>query len=492
MSNMLRGLRSIRAKLALWYSLVLLSTLAAFGIIAYTYSSERLSENLDRSLRNEVKWVKNFLEPKAGKVKPSKKFSSKKLPLPDIKIESQPTDEDTQLNEADDEIWSQIYEHALLNPKKTLIDVTDKKGSIIFLSFSVGEESLMVADVPFDTLKIVTLQSGKGEDLRVAATATKNLHIYVAYPLAELSDVLDNLFSIFLVLVPIALAVSVGGGWFLANKSLKPVDEVTQAARQITAHKLDQRIPERDVDDEIGRLILTFNDMIVRLRHSFEQIKQFSVDASHELRTPLTIMRGEVELALRSTKEAEEYRRVLASNLEEILRLSSIIENLLTLSRADLGEQQVMLVDVDLGEIISELHQDGEILGLKKKIAIELSRNEAIVIKGDPLRLRQLFLNLLDNAIKYTAENGRVWLALERQNGTAKVTVRDNGVGIPKDDLTKIFDRFYRVDKARSRELGGNGLGLSIAKWVAELHKGRIEVESEVGHGSTFTVYLPA
>ena len=163
---MLRGLRSIRAKLTLWYSLVLLGTLVAFGLIAYTYSSERLSENLDRSLRNEVKWVKSFLEPKASKVKPSKKFTSKKPPLVEDVPEAPALDDETGLNDADDEIWNQIYEHALLNPKKTLIDVTDKKGSIIFRSYSVGEESLMVADVPLDTLKIVTVQNGKGNEDR--------------------------------------------------------------------------------------------------------------------------------------------------------------------------------------------------------------------------------------------------------------------------------------------------------------------------------------
>ncbi len=489
---MLGVLKSIRTKLTLWYAFILLSTLVAFGVIAYAYSIERLSENLDRSLRNEVKWVKSFLEPKASKVKPSKKFTPKKpAPVEPAPEEIQASEDDTELNDADDEIWNQIYEHALLNPKKTLIDVTDKKGSIIFRSYSVGGESLMVANVPLDTLKIFTVPNGKGNDLRVAATATKNLHIYVAYPLAELGDVLDNLFSIFLVLIPIALAVSVGGGWFLANKSLKPVDQVTQTARQITANNLDRHIPRREVDDEIGRLISTFNDMIVRLRDSFEQIKQFSTDASHELRTPLTIMRGEVELALRSPKEGEEYRRVLASNLEEILRLSSIIENLLTLSRGDADPHHLKLEEIHLNEILSELYQDGEFLGSKKEVSIELGCNDHVSIMGDQLRLRQLFLNLLDNAIKYTPEHGRVWLSLERQNGSAKVTVRDNGIGISKDDQSKIFDRFYRVDKARSRELGGNGLGLSIAKWIAELHRGHIEVESEVGKGSTFTVYLP-
>jgi len=489
---MFQVFRSIRTKLTLWYSSVLLITLAAFGVFAYTYTSRQLSDNLDLSLSNEVKWVKNFIEPKASKVKPSKKFTSKKKVLPPI-VEALPAEPDTtEMSEADDEIWNQIYEHALINPKKTMIEVTNKKGEIIFRSFTVGEESLIIGEVPLDTIKMSTVKNERGEDLRVASTSTKNIHIYAAYPLSELRDVLDNLFSIFLILVPIALALSIGGGWFLSNKSLKPVDEITRTAQQITAHNLDQQIPSRSVNDEIGRLISTFNGMIVRLRNSFEQIKQFSVDVSHELRTPLTIMRGEVELALRNPKENEEYRRILVSNLEEILRLSAIINNLLTLSKADLGQHEESFTEqVNLRDLIEELYEDVEIMAEKKIISINLVKNEEISIFGDRLRLRQLLLNLVDNALKYTPEKGNVLLSLERENGYAKILVKDSGIGISKEEQRKIFDRFYRVDKARSRELGGSGLGLSIAKLIAEQHKGRIEVESEINQGSTFCVYLP-
>jgi signal transduction histidine kinase len=245
------------------------------------------------------------------------------------------------------------------------------------------------------------------------------------------------------------------------------------------------------VNDEIGRLISTFNEMIARLSQSFDQIKQFSIDASHELRTPLTIMRGEVELSLRSTKDPEEYRRVLVSNLEELLRLSSIVDGLLTMSKADFNQQDIQFGEVHLKDLLAELYEDGKIIAMKKNVGVELRKNEDVVIMGDRLRLHQLLLNLLDNAIKYTPENGHVSMASERQNGFIKVRVADSGVGIPRDQLQKIFDRFYRVDRARSREMGGSGLGLAIAKWIAELHRGHIDVESEVGKGSTFTVFLP-
>ena len=231
--------------------------------------------------------------------------------------------------------------------------------------------------------------------------------------------------------------------------------------------------------------------MISRLSESFDQIRQFSIAASHELRTPLTIMRGEVELALRKEKDPAEYRRVLVSNLEELVRLSSIVESLLTMSKADFEQQEVQYEEVRMKDLLEELYEDCEIIAQKKQIGIELRRNEDVTIIGDRIRLRQLFLNLIDNAIKYTPEQGRVSVSSERRDGFVKVQVQDTGVGIPEAELAKIFDRFYRVDKARSREMGGSGLGLAIAKWVAELHRGHIEVTSEEGKGTTFTVFLP-
>ncbi len=484
--------RSIRARLTLWYSLVVLTTLVTFGLIAYVYSRQKLIDNLDLSLRNEVKWVNDYVAPKGGRVRPSKKFSLKKNPPPELEAYVSPEYIQGEIADADDAFWTQIYAHALVNQRKTLIEVTDKRGLIIFRSMNTTEENLVIGEVPMNTVKIITIQSERGTDVRVAATTTENLNIYVAYPLDDLRGVLDNLYAIFLVLIPIALAVSVAGGWFLANKSLRPVDVITKTARRISAENLDQEIPSHDVDDELGRLILTLNGMIARLRQSFDRIKQFTVDASHELRTPLTIMRGEVELALGSVKEPEEYRRVLVSNLEENLRLGSIIENLLTLSKADLGQDEIAREVIHLKGLMQELHEDSEILGRKKEIRITLDMTEDILVRGDTLRLRQLFLNLIENAIKFTPERGTVAIVVARSGTKAKIEVRDSGMGISPAEQSKIFDRFYRVDKGRSRELGGSGLGLAIAKLIAEQHHGSISVESEPSKGSTFAVTLPA
>lgn len=489
---MLHALKSVRARLTFWYSIILLTTLVAFGLIAYEYSREHLMDSLDLSLSNEVKWIQNFIGQKSSRVRPSRKFSPRVAVPPLASQDTLVGQADREMAQSDEEIWNKIYEHALLNPKKTLIEVTTKWGAIAFRSFTAADEGLNIGNVPLNTIKIQTIRNVKGMDLRVAATVTNDLELYVAYPLSELREALDNLFSIFLILIPVAFGVSVGGGWLLAYKSLRPVDEITRAAKQITVQNLDQQIPERPVDDEIGRLISTFNGMIARLRQSVEQIRQFSADASHELRTPLTIMRGEVEIALRSSKRPDEYRRVLVSNLEEITRLAAIIDNLAALSKADLSQQQLVLDErVDLADLITELYEDSEIIAHKKEITICLRRNDRLSVRGDRVRLRQLFLNLVDNAIKYTPAHGEVTISSCRENGFAHITVSDTGIGIPKEEQARIFDRFYRVDKGRSREMGGSGLGLSISKWIAELHKGRIEVESEVNRGTSFSVYLP-
>jgi len=273
MNDVFRVFRSIRAKLILWYSFVLLTTLVAFGLIAFMYSSERLRENLDRSLKNEVVWVKNFIEHRTSKLKPSRKFLPKK-PSPEVAGTTSPAGaRAADSADADDVIWNEIYAHALSNPKKTLIEVTSRKwGAIEFRSFGAGEdslmaaaESLMAAHIALDSIAMETLRGEDGMEFRVAATMTRDLEIYAAFPLADLTDALGNLFSILLILIPAALAVSVGGGWFLAYKSLKPVDVVTKTAHQITVNNLNQRIPERKVNDEIGRLVSTFNEMIARL-----------------------------------------------------------------------------------------------------------------------------------------------------------------------------------------------------------------------------------
>jgi heavy metal sensor kinase len=330
----------------------------------------------------------------------------------------------------------------------------------------------------------------------------------VASSLEDVEDALNTLFIILIIAVPLVLLIASLGGQFLANKALKPVDQITQTARMITSQNLNQRIKPLKVKDEISRLIETFNEMISRLDRSFRQVKQFSTDASHELKTPLTILKGEVEVALRKKRESQEYEQILKSNLEEINRMSQIVEDLLLLSKGDSGEIRLNKEDMNLTEILNEVVAQVNILAQSKNLHIETSNHhEEIHIFGDPLRIRELFLNLIENGIKYTEERGSIHIHLTKddflQDGTpaggpkagqaefARIIVSDTGIGIAKEDQERIFDRFFRVDKARSREQGGSGLGLSICKWIVEAHRGEIKVESELGKGSSFIVKLP-
>jgi heavy metal sensor kinase len=496
----MKFLKSIRVRLTLYYTLIVGATLFAFATASYYFTEQDLMSSLDHSLYNEVVWLKNFVEPEARKIKLKRqRIKPKKQAVNETQSPTQPIrrSDEIEIGKNDsldvefDAIWNQIYEHTLLTPKKQIIQIRDRNNDLLYKS-GLGKEVIEFDNIPYNITKLVTIWNANGQPIRLAVSQDQYMKVYVGYPISEINDVLGNLFSIFLYFIPIALIVSVFGGYFLAVRSFKPVDEIRQTALAITAQNLDRRIQYTEVDDELGKLAATFNEMIIRLQNSFNQIQQFSIDASHELRTPLTIMRGELELALSSKKQStDEYRHVLSSVLEETMRMTSIIENLLALTKADLGRAQTNFEDVWLREIVEELHEDSEMLAENKHITVDAGTLDDALILGDPIRLRQLLLNLIDNAIKYTPKNGTVTISLLRETDKAKIIVKDTGIGIPLEEQSKIFDRFYRVDKARSREMGGSGLGLSISKWIVELHGGSISVESEPNVGSTFTVHLP-
>jgi heavy metal sensor kinase len=282
------------------------------------------------------------------------------------------------------------------------------------------------------------------------------------------------------------------------------VDQITQTARMITSQNLNQRIKSLKVKDEISRLIETFNEMISRLDQSFHQIRQFSSDASHELKTPLTILKGEVEVALRKERTSQDYEQILRSNLEEINRMSKIVDNLLLLARTETGEIRLFKEEVNLSQIVSEVVTQLAMLAHAKDLHIVATNHqENILLYGDALRIRQMLLNLIENSIKYTEPGGSISVSLERNaplslpgreqgsRDAVQIVVSDTGIGIAKEDQDRIFGRFFRVDKARSRDQGGSGLGLSICKWIVEAHQGEISVESELGKGSRFIVKLP-
>lgn len=250
------------------------------------------------------------------------------------------------------------------------------------------------------------------------------------------------------------------------------------------------------VDDESPQAVSltdSYNAMINRLANSLRRSRQFAADVTHELRTPLTILRGETELALRSNRSQEQITQVLESNLEEISRMSYLIEDLLLLSKSDLGEIPLKMEALDLSGLVMELHHQAQLLAGSKRISVDLIvPQEQIIVQADSLRLRQVLLNLLTNAIKYTQEKGSVIINLKATTENVEVAITDSGIGITEEHLRKIFERFYRIDKTLNRNDGGSGLGLAIVKWIVDAHNGQVNVNSTPGQGSCFTITLPA
>ena len=315
--------------------------------------------------------------------------------------------------------------------------------------------------------------------------------VQVSSPLEVISANLHHILLVQCISIPLAFLLFGSGGWFLAGLALKPVDVLTKSARKITAENLGHRLEVVNPGDEIGRLAETFNATLARLENAFKRTRQFSVDVSHELRTPLTILRGETELGLKLAKEPDEFRELLHSNLDEIKLMSKMIESLLFLSKAEEGGLYLDLQEIELGEFLQETMQQ-QLPGTQEgAVTVTFEGGGPLYVRGDRVRLRQVITNLLDNGVKFNREGGSVRVLLASEGSQAKISIIDTGFGIPEEDLPFIFDRFYRVDKARNRNDGGSGLGLSLAKAFTAAHGGTLEAASVIGTGSTFTIKLP-
>jgi signal transduction histidine kinase len=288
-----------------------------------------------------------------------------------------------------------------------------------------------------------------------------------------------------------AAALALAGGWLLMRRALSPVAALTVAAREINESNLRRQLPRSGNGDELDRLTEVFNAMTARLDGSFQRVREFTLHASHELKTPLTILHGELETELRDEELSPPQRERLASQLDEVQRLSKIVDGLTLLTKADAGQIQLRHEPVRLDELVRDAFADAQILAEPHSLKVELTATDTVTVEGDRHRLRQLLLNLVDNAIKYNVPGGSVKFALRRDGDEAGFTLANTGPGIPAEILPRVFDRFFRGDAAPNHAVDGCGLGLSIAQWIVSAHRGSIQIASEPAKSTIVTVRLP-
>ena len=380
------------------------------------------------------------------------------------------------------------------------IRVTRSDGSFVYVSGTPNDQS-------FDPTHLPSLASSSRKEFSQKMRLPGNTTLLIAVlkyqtpegvpylievggPLDAVERMLDHLLWQLALGLPMAVIIAIGGGYLLVGRALAPVDQIAQKAEQITQHNLSERLPIAQTADELERLSLSLNHMIGRLENAFLNSKRFVADASHELRTPLTVVRAELESMASNRGLAPEFRETIGSVLEEVERLARIVEQLFALSRLDAGESRAEWVQFDLADLAATTAEQMGLLAEDRGIAVSCDAAQPVLVDGDRSRLKQVVVNLLDNAIKYTPEKGRIQLRVTAADGHATLEVSDSGIGIPADALSHVFERFFRVDKARTRDPEGAGLGLSIVKSICTAHGATVEVESN-GVGSRFRVKLP-
>lgn len=456
---------SVRIRLTLWHAGVLALSLIVFAFVVYYAAAAIFYERQDESLRSTAQTVASAYVEELAEARSAAKASQvvlAELVFPDRYVEV--TDSSGKAL-----AWSANFsDHSLTIPAQALTKARAQSASFVSIN------GLRVAVVPLSS----------NQELGFAA---------VAEPLAVIEEGLRRLRRDFFAGVPLVLLLASAGGYFLARKSLAPIASMNRQTQRITAERLSSRLDISNPRDELGRLATTINELLTRLETSFKEQQRFIADASHELRTPLAVLRGETEVALSKTRTIEEYEASLALIKDEAERLSHIVEDLFLLARQPVDAPASLVKEpLSLNEVVRDCARAAQVLAMHKGVRLKTNGDSPpIVINGDDELLKRMMLNLLDNAVKYTPEGGEISVALARQNGDAQIEVRDTGIGIPRAEHARIFDRFYRVDKARSRALGGAGLGLSIVRWIVEVHGGKVEVNSAPGRGSKFIVRLP-
>jgi heavy metal sensor kinase len=451
--------RSVRVRLTLWHIGVMLAVLGVYAAGVYAVVRNNSSRLLDERLHESFDWASDMLAQR-----------------PDGTIA--PYDETGEGDSPWLQVWS-LDGHLLYDTpeaRRNPVPRSDK------LAVAAKEEdrTVTISEVspPFRVM------SGG------ARIGARPVLVQVARSEGEITQSLNQLIYILFLGLPGAVAVAGVGGYLLARRALAPIERMAERARSINAERLNDRLPVDNPGDELGRLATVFNETLTRLESSFEQMRRFTADASHELRTPLTAIRSVGEVGLRGRRGETAYREIIGSMLEEVDRLALLVDRLLMLSRADTGRANLSVDVVDLPQLAGDVAEQLSVLAEEKNQSITV-RSEAVPgWAGDRMVLRQALLNLVDNAIKYTPVGGIIEVRVRQIPTGTTIDVIDTGPGIPAELQSRIFDRFFRVDKARSRENGGTGLGLAIAKWAVEVNGGNLTVEPTAA-GSCFRITLP-
>jgi heavy metal sensor kinase len=458
--------RSIGFRLATWYSVVFAGGLAVFSLAVWFAMRAAVYHAIDDELRDRVQGVRGFMD---------RQISSLSIP----------------------EIRDEFREHSVLGPGGDLFQVCDAQGQWLYRSESLESDNVSI-DKPSTLAKprFATAQVA-GRPLRFYSERIvvngQPYTVQVAAPMHEAFEAIEAFGFILVLMVPLLLIGATAGGYWISKRALDPVDDISRAAQRISIENLADRLHVPNTGDQLQRLTETLNQMFSRLEASVRRMKQFTADASHELRAPIALIRTTAEVAVQKrNRQANEYLEALDDILEESERTSQVVDSLMLLARADAGKEVLERGRVDASSISYAAVEQGEKLARIRGLHFSSSiPGVPIWVHADAEALRRALLILIDNAAKYTPEGGSVSVHLSTHDGFARLTVSDSGIGIAQSDLPHIFDRFWRADKARSRSQGGAGLGLSIAKWIAETHAGSISVASEVGKGSVFSLQLP-
>jgi heavy metal sensor kinase len=463
--------RSLAFRLGAWYTLLLSATFALVGTGTFYGLQHYLRSNLRDSVSRRSTQVEQILlqaPADATNSKIAQEIETRVAPEFNNRF-VRVTREPATLIYRSGPPADRSFDPSLVSATATASS-TDTASPVTAI---VGDQHLMIRTTP------------------VIATSGNYL-VELGVSIDPIDAVLNRLLDLLAVLLPVLIVCAAGGGYWLVNWALRPVDRLSQTAEQMSLQNLTLPLPVVPSGDALERLSISLNTMLGRLRDSVQTSRRFLADASHELRTPLTVIKGELqELAGESTLTKRDLRERVGSVLEEVGRLEHLVSGLLVLSRLDAGETQRDWVDVDLAELASSIAEQMRLMAEDRGIEIDLSALRKALVRGDGARLKQIIVNLLDNAIRFTKRGGTVWLRSTADDVGSVLEVSDTGIGIPSASIPHVFDRFFRVDEARSREDGGAGLGLSIVKSICSVHGAEIEVESRVEAGSCFRVTFP-